>query len=138
MFGRKKDRKTPFVMEPRADLEDMRDDSVALFLNSKMSFEEVHAAGGPTGPTVSKWLYKETRFPRLDTMRALCRAVGGDIRVVGAKTNDELDGYSAARRLNITPGTASKMDMAAHNKRKKQHRIHRNRSAHRVSANAKV
>lgn len=134
MFGRKKDRKTPFVMEPRADLEDLRDDSVALFINSGLSFEAVHAAGGPTGPTISKWLYKETRFPRLDTMRALVRAVGGDIRIVGAKTSDELDGYSTDRRLNVAPGTAKQMDMTAHRKRQKTHRSHRNRSAHRPSA----
>lgn len=134
MFGRKKDRKTPFVMEPRADLEDMRDDCVALFLNSGQSFEDVHANGGPTGPTVSKWLYKETRFPRLDTMRALVRAVGGDIVVVGANTADRLRGQGLVTRLNTNPASPVKMDMAAHSKRKKQHRTHRNRSAHRVSA----
>jgi hypothetical protein len=136
MFGRKKDRKTPFVMEPRADLEDMRDDCVALFLNSGKSFEDVHAEGGPTGPTVSKWLYKETRFPRLDTMRALVRAVGGDIVVVGVNTAATLRSQGLVTRLNTDPVSPTKMDMAAHSKRKKQHRIHRNRSAFRKSANA--
>lgn len=136
MFGPKKDRKTPFVREPIAELEDMRDDCVALYLNSGLSFEAVHANGGPTGPTVSRWLYKTTRFPRMDTMRALCRAVGGDIVVVGARTAEQLKGRSKVTRLNITPdAAASRMDMAAHRERQKKHRTHRNRSAHRPSAN---
>jgi hypothetical protein len=136
MFGRRKERKTPFVMEPRADLEDLRDDTIALFLNSGLSFQQVHANGGPTGPTVSKWLYKETRFPRLDTMRALVKAVGGDIVIVGAKTAESLQGRTPANRLNVAAAVAQQtMDTAAHRKRQKQHRIHRNRSAHRKSAN---
>jgi hypothetical protein len=134
MFGRK-NRKTPFKREPAADLEDLRDDCIALFQDSNMSFEQVHANGGPTGPTISKWLYGETKFPRLDTMRALCKAIGGDMVIVGAKTAGKLQSQSLVGRLNVSTPTPPPMDMIAHRKRQKQHRSHRNRSAHRISAN---
>lgn len=134
MFGHKKDRKTPFKREPISDLEDIRDDCVALFLNSELSFEQVHANGGPTGQTVSKWLHKETMFPRLDTVRAMIKACGGNLTVVGARTDEKLQERKPESRLNITGPVASKMDMVAHRARQKQHRTHRNRSAYRRSA----
>jgi hypothetical protein len=132
-FGRK-GRSTPLKREPLTDLEDLRDDMVALALDSKLSFQQIHAAGGPTPGTISKWLYRETHFPRLDTMRALCKAVGGNICVVGDKVADQLAGRSQMGRLGLSAPVAPQMDMAAHKKRQKQHRTHRNRSAHRVSA----
>lgn len=78
MFGRK-ERNTRFVREPLANLEDLRDDCVAIFRESGMTQQEVHAAGGPTPSTISKWIYRETMFPRLDTVRAFFRAVGHDL-----------------------------------------------------------
>jgi post-segregation antitoxin (ccd killing protein) len=134
MFG-KRNRKTPFTREPAVELEDLRDDCVALYLNSGLSFQQVHANGGPTGPTVSKWLYKETRFPRLDTMRALARAVGGDIVVVGSQVAAQLQDRTMVNRLNVSATTAVAMNYAEHHLRQKQHRTHRNRSAFRKSAN---
>lgn len=78
MFGRK-ERKTPFKREPLTDLEDLRDDCIALFQNSGLTQKEIHARGGPTPHTISKWLYKETVFPRLDTIRAFVQALGGNL-----------------------------------------------------------
>jgi len=78
LFGRK-ERKRAFVREPLSDLEDLRDDCIALFLDSGMTQKDIHAAGGPTPATISKWLYKETRFPRLDTIRSFMLAVGYDL-----------------------------------------------------------
>lgn len=75
-------RKTPFKREPRADLEDLRDDSVAVFLNSGYTQQDVHARGGPTPATISRWLYKETMFPQLATVRSLLLACGYDFRVL--------------------------------------------------------
>lgn len=78
MFGRK-ERSTPFKRDPLTSLEDIRDDCIAIFVNSRMTQVQVHEAGGPTPATISKWLYKETRFPRLDTVRAFYRALNHDL-----------------------------------------------------------
>ena len=68
--------------EPRVDLEDLRDDTIAVVLNSGLSFRQVQEAGGPTSQTLSKWLYKETKFPRLDTVRSILQVCGHELRVV--------------------------------------------------------
>jgi hypothetical protein len=47
-------------------------------MNSDMTMKAVHEAGGPTPQTISKWLYKETRFPRMDSIRAFLQALGYD------------------------------------------------------------
>lgn len=133
-FGRK-GRKTPLKREPRVDLEDLRDDCVALALDSGLNFTQIHENGGPTPQTTSKWLYGETHFPQLETMRMLCKAVGGDIRVVGSKVSEQLAGRSQMGRLGLSAPIQGGMDMVAHRKRQKSHRTHRNRSKHRVSAN---
>lgn len=128
MFGRKRNgRKTPFKREPIAELEDLRDDCIALFLNSGLNFQQVHDQGGPTPQTVSKWLHKETQFPRLDTMRALCKAIGGDMVIVGARTASQIAGRSQVTRLNIPLPTPPKMDLVAHRNRQRaaKHRGHR-------------
>jgi hypothetical protein len=78
MFGRR-ERSTPYQTEPRTSLEDLRDDCVALFINSGLSMKQVHLNGGPTPSTISKWLYHETRFPRMDSIRALMQALGYDL-----------------------------------------------------------
>lgn len=78
MFGRK-ERKHHWVREPLTKLEDLRDDCIAVFRDSGMTMREVHQAGGPTPQTISKWLYKETRFPRLDSVRALLQALGHEL-----------------------------------------------------------
>ena len=43
-----------------------------------MTMKQVHVSGGPTPQTISKWLYKETRFPRMDSIRAFLQALGFD------------------------------------------------------------
>lgn len=68
--------------EPRIDLEDLRDDTIAVVLNSGMSFTKIEQEGGPTTTTLRKWLYKETKFPRLDTVRSILKICGYDFAVV--------------------------------------------------------
>ena len=75
MFGHK-ERKIPFKHEPDEELEALRDDCIALFINSGLTREEIHRRGGPTSPTLGKWLYKETLFPRLATIQSFVRALG--------------------------------------------------------------
>ena len=57
-------------------LEDMRDDCIALFVNSGLRQKDIHERGGPTPGTISKWLYKETFFPRYSTIDSFLRAMG--------------------------------------------------------------
>lgn len=75
-------RKTPFKREPRTDLEDIRDDTIAVVLNSGKTFKQVQEDGGPTAQTLSKWLYKDTRFPHLDTIRSALQACDYDFVVL--------------------------------------------------------
>jgi hypothetical protein len=67
--------------EPLADLEDLRDDCIGIALETKMSFKDIHEKGGPTPQTSAKWLYRETRFPQLATIRAMLRACDYDLSV---------------------------------------------------------
>jgi hypothetical protein len=69
------------VREPIAQLEDLRDDCIAVVLNSKLSFKAVQERGGPSPQTTSKWLYKETRFPQLATVRAMLNACDHEITI---------------------------------------------------------
>ena len=68
--------------EPIAELEDLRDDTIGIALETKLSFKEIHERGGPTPQTISKWLYRETRFPQLATVRAILRPCGYDLSVI--------------------------------------------------------
>lgn len=90
--ARAKKRKTPFAREIDADLENLRDDCIALFINSRMTQQQIHAAGGPTPSTISKWLYKETKFPRYQTIQAFLKVLGYQLSVV----NIGFDGGRAA------------------------------------------
>lgn len=101
MFGRK-ERKTPYVREPLVTLEDLRDDCIALFRDSGLSMKQVHEQGGPTPNTVARWLYGETKFPRLDSMRALFKAVGGEIMIVGPSLASRLSQNSRTNRLELS------------------------------------
>lgn len=69
------------VREPLADLEDLRDDSIGIALETRMTFKDIHERGGPTSQTIAKWLYRETRFPQLATVRALLRACDYDLAI---------------------------------------------------------
>lgn len=108
MFGRK-ERKTPLVRKPLVSLEDMRDDCIAAFINSGYTQQQIHKAGGPTPATISKWLYKETKFPRLDTMRAFLIAVGYDFVIVDSATAATMFGAPQVKRLHLSTTTLAKM-----------------------------
>lgn len=75
-------RVSPFAREIDEDLENLRDDCIALFLNSGLRQVDITAAGGPTPSTITKWLYKETRFPRYQTIAAFLRVLGSKLIVV--------------------------------------------------------
>lgn len=79
--------------KPLVDLEDLRDDSIAVMINSGQSLKRVHERGGPTPQTISKWLYRETRFPQLATVRALLNACDHDLTVVSR------DGSAVVKRI---------------------------------------
>lgn len=81
MFGRK-ERKTPWVREQLERLENLRDDCITLWRDSGLTFKEVHERGGPTPQTQSKWLYKETRYPRYDTIERMLMALGHELMPV--------------------------------------------------------
>jgi hypothetical protein len=108
MFGRK-GRKTPLKREPLAKLEDLRDDCIALFINSGLTQEQVHAGGGPTPKTISRWLYKETMFPRLDTIRAFLLALECDLIAVPAPLAREMRTHDRAERLGLNVTTIPRM-----------------------------
>lgn len=67
--------------EPLTSLEDLRDDCIAVVINSGMSFKRVHEKGGPTPQTTSRWLYRETQFPQLATVRAMLKACDHEITI---------------------------------------------------------
>lgn len=77
-----KTRKAPFLREIDQDLEALRDDCIALFINSKLTQQQIHQAGGPTPQTISRWLYKETAFPRYSTISTFLHALGCRMVVV--------------------------------------------------------
>jgi hypothetical protein len=86
----------PFVLarQPLVELEDLRDDCIAVMLNSGQSLKRVHERGGPTPQTTSKWLYRETRFPQLATIRAMLKACDHDLVIVsGAGAGVKRIGY---------------------------------------------
>ena len=66
---------------PIAELEDLRDDCIGIVLDSNMTFKQVHEKGGPTPQTIGKWLYRETRFPQLATVRAMLNACDHDLTI---------------------------------------------------------
>lgn len=67
--------------EPLTSLEDLRDDCIAVVINSGQSFKRVHERGGPTPQTTSKWLYRETQFPQLATVRAMLKACDHELTI---------------------------------------------------------
>lgn len=69
------------VRTPLAELEDLRDDCIAVVRNSGLNFKQVRERGGPTPQTTARWLYRETRFPQLATVRAMLRAVDYELSV---------------------------------------------------------
>lgn len=103
MFGRA-NRKNPLERTQSRKLEDLRDDCIALFINSGLTQKEIHEAGGPTTGTISKWLYKETFFPRYDTIERFLLALGHELMPVSSRVADELRGKGRNTYLNVDVG----------------------------------
>lgn len=85
MFGHK-ERINPLQKELDEDLENMRDDCIALFLNSGLTQQQIYERGGPTPKTISKWLYKETRFPRISTIQSFAKVFGMKLIILKANS----------------------------------------------------
>lgn len=105
-------RKTPFERDPNEDLEDLRDDCIALFLNSRMTQKDITARGGPTPATISKWLYKETRFPRYETIQNFLKALGSRLAVVTANQEVEPVRKAGSRKPVMPPKPTRKFRKA--------------------------
>lgn len=88
--------------EPITSLEDLRDDCVAVVLNSGQSFKRVHEKGGPTPQTTSKWLYRETRFPQLATIRAMLNACDYDL-TIAHKGSPRIERLNADGAVKMPP-----------------------------------
>ncbi len=99
-------RRTPFQRQLDEDLETLRDDCIALFINSKMTQQQVHQAGGPTSGTISKWLYRETRFPQYRTINSFVHALGCQLMIVD-------------RNAKVDPIVRAKVARANENRRPK-------------------
>src|SRR4051812_19350644 len=103
MFGRA-NRKKPLERAQSSRLEDLRDDCIALFINSGLTQKEIHQRGGPTPSTISKWLYKETFFPRFDTLERFLLAVGYELMPVTSTRAQEMRDAGRHMFLDIDLG----------------------------------
>lgn len=120
MFGRK-GRKTPLKRKPLASLEDLRDDCIALFLNSGLTQKQVHERGGPTPQTITRWLYKETVFPRMDTIRGILQALGADVVVLPKPAADyEMQDRRISDRLGLSISVDERPQMPPRPRTKKR------------------
>lgn len=76
------------VRETETELEAVRDKCIHLFTNSGLKRKDITAAGGPTSGTISKWLYRETRFPRYTTIASFLEALGCKLTVADRRTKE--------------------------------------------------
>ncbi len=100
MFGRT-ERKEPLKREQLAQLEDLRDDCIALYLNSPMTQKDIWAAGGPTPGTITRWLYKETYFPRYETIERFLMALGFGLTPMPLSKIDGMRAVPIHERLGL-------------------------------------
>lgn len=113
MFGRKP-RKKPLERASNEQLENLRDDCIALFINSGLTQKEVTNRGGPTPQTISKWLYKETHFPRYQTIESFLLALGyGMVVAPLADITEERKTKSISDRLGLDVAIAGRPRMPA-------------------------
>lgn len=110
MFGRA-NRKNPLQKVQSRKLEDLRDDCIALFINSGLTQKEVHNLGGPTPATISKWLYKETFFPRYDTIERFLLALGHELMPVSSAMAAQLREKGRNSFLELDVGFVGKPRM---------------------------
>lgn len=110
MFGRS-ERRTPFQRQQDHKLENLRDDCIALFINSGLTQKQIHANGGPTPQTISKWLYGETHFPRYASIEAFLLALGHELMPVSSAVAQELRNKGRGTYLNIDVSFAGRPRM---------------------------
>jgi transcriptional regulator with XRE-family HTH domain len=110
VFGRR-ERARPLSREQLSHLEDLRDDCIALFINSGLTQKDIHARGGPTPATISKWLYKETMFPRYQTLESFALALGYGLSLSPLEQITAERGQSYADRLGLDVSFAGRPKM---------------------------
>lgn len=110
MFGRS-ERKTPFQREQNQRLENLRDDCIALFVDSGLTQKQIHERGGPTPATISKWLYGETHFPRYSSIESFLLALGHELMPVSSAVAAKLREQGRNTYLNIDVSFAGKPRM---------------------------
>lgn len=103
MFGRA-ERKKPLEKAQSKRLEDLRDDCVALFINSGLTQKDIHQRGGPTPQTISKWLYKETFFPRFDTLERFLMALDYELMPMSSARAQQMRDAGRNMYLDIDLG----------------------------------
>jgi hypothetical protein len=116
MFGRR-ERARPLTREQLSALEDLRDDCIALFRNSGLTQKEIHQKGGPTPGTITKWLYKETMFPRYQTIEAFLMALGFGLAPRPLHEIAEERGRGYAQRLGLDIAFAGRPRMPQRKRR---------------------
>lgn len=87
------------------ELEFLRDDCIALFVDSGLTQKQIYNQGGPTPGTISKWIYKETRFPRLNSILSFLLALGYRLDVVVDLDNTK----SRTKRLELSKRAVTKI-----------------------------
>lgn len=112
MFGRR-NRKRPLVRENNEQLEDLRDDCIALFINSGLTQKEISNRGGPTPQTISKWLYKETHFPRYSTIESFLLALDYGLTAMPLADISAMRGKPIHERLDLDVAIAGRPRMPA-------------------------
>lgn len=68
------------------DIQDLRDDVMALIRNSNTDWETIHSNFGPTPQTLNRWDQKTVRAPQLGKMRSALRAIGKDFFIGDIKS----------------------------------------------------
>lgn len=116
MYSRK-NRKRPLEREQNEQLENLRDDCIALFINSGLKQKDITARGGPTPTTISKWLYKETHFPRYQTIESFLLALEYGLTPVPLEKIKQLYDKPRRHRLQIGIEFAGRPRMPAKGKR---------------------
>lgn len=116
MFGRR-ERKRPLQREQLDQLEDLRDDCIALFINSGFTQKEIANRGGPTPATISKWLYKETHFPRYQTIESFLLALDYGLTPMPLAQIAAAHQQPIAQRLGLDIALAGRPRMPAKKRR---------------------
>lgn len=117
MFHRK-GRRTPFQRQQDDKLEQMRDDCIAVFIDSGLTQKQIHERGGPTPQTISKWLYGETHFPRYASIEAFLSALGHELMPVSANVAAEMRNKGRNFYMNVDLSFVGRPKMPVKGKKK--------------------